>query len=114
MEAGQIDALIAYLEANPLVAVVLTVLVVLVLGSIIKKLLKVAFILAVIFLAGLYWTNRQASSDEWKVHLDALKKKGAKLLESGAEKAAEKAVEEGKKAIEKGKEEVEKQLSESK
>ena len=110
MESSQVDALIAYLEANPLVAVVLTVLVVMVLGSIIKKLVKIAFILAVIFLAGLYWTNRQASSDEWKVQLEALKKKGEQLLEKGAEKA----VEEGKKAIEKGKEEVEKKLSEGK
>lgn len=110
MESSQVDALIAYLKANPLVAVVLTVLVVMVLGSIIKKLVKVAFILAVIFLAGLYWTNNQASSEEWKVQLEALKKKGEQLLEKGAEEAVKK----GKEVIEEGKKEVEKKLSEDK
>jgi len=103
-----LDAMIQYLETHPLLAVGLVVLVVLCLGSLIRKLVKAAFILLLIFLAGLYWTHREASSEEWKARLEQLKEKGQKVLDEAAEMAKEK----GKEALEKGKKEVEKQLKE--
>ena len=114
-----IDAIIIYLESHPLAAVGLVVLAVMVLGSIIKKLVKAAVILILIFLAGLYWTNHEASSDEWQTQFEKLKKKATKLgeeaLEKGEEalkKAKEKAKEEGKEELKKAEKEVKKQLTE--
>ena len=102
-----IDAIIIYLESHPLAAVGLVVLAVMVLGSIIKKLVKAAVILILIFLAGLYWTNHEASSADWRTQFEKLKKKatefGEEALEKG-EEALEKAKEKGEEALEKAKE----------
>lgn len=96
MEHSQFEALLAYLQAHPLIAVALAVLGVMVLGSIIRKLIKAALILALVLLAGLYWTNRQASSDEWLARLADLQRRGEELLDEGIER--------GRQAVEKGKE----------
>ena len=101
-----LDAMTQYLEAHPLLAVALIVLAVLCLGSLIKKLVKFAFILILILLAGLYWTHREASSEEWKVRLEQLKEKATEIGQEALVKGKEK-LEEGKKKLEK---EVEKQL----
>ena len=110
-----IDAIIVYLESHPLAAVGLVVLAVMVLGSIIKKLVKAAAILILIFLAGLYWTNHEASSDEWRTQFEKLKKQATELGEEALEKgeeALEKAKEKGKEKLEKAEKEVKKQLTE--
>ena len=85
------EALILYLEAHPLAAVVLALMVGLFVGSLFKKLVKAALILGIVLVVGLYFTHQQAS-EEWRVRADALLKK-----------AGEKAREYGQEALEKGK-----------
>lgn len=108
MEAyDQIEGLIIYLQAHPLVALVLVVLGLMVLASLLKKLIKAAFIIAVIFLAGLYWTNMEAES-EWQTQAEVLTKQATKLGKAALEKGKE-LFEEGKKKVE---EEVGKRVEE--
>jgi hypothetical protein len=94
------DAMIAYLEAHPLVAVVLVVLVVLLFGSLIKKLVKLALIVGLLLLIALYLTDQEASKD-WRTQGELLLKK-----------AEEKADQYGQKALEKSKEVLKKQIAE--
>jgi len=89
------EALILYLEAHPLAAVVLALMVGLFVGSLFKKLVKAALILGIVLVVGLYFTHQQASG-EWRVRADALLKK-----------AGEKAREYGQEALEKGKDALE-------
>jgi len=104
MEAyDQIEGLIIYLEGHPLVALVLVVLGLMVLASLLKKLIKAAFIIAVIFLAGLYWTNMEAES-EWRTQAEVLTKQATKLGKAALEK--------GKELFKEGKEELEKKVEE--
>ncbi len=108
-----IDALIVYLESHPLAVMGLVVLAVMVLGSIVKKLMKAAILLILIFLAGLYWTSHEASSDEWQTQFEKLKKKATKLGEEALEKgeeALEKAKEKGEEALKKAKKEAKKEV----
>ena len=89
------EALILYLEAHPLAAVVLALMVGLFVGSLFKQLVKAALILGIVLVVGLYFTHQQAS-EEWRVRADAL-----------LEKAGEKAREYGQEALEKGKDALE-------
>jgi len=100
------DLLIAYLREHPLIGVGLALLVGMIVGSVFKKLLKLAFWLGLIFLAGLYLTHRDA--EEWQVQADALKRQGQELLKM----AGEKAIEYGGEALDKGKSALEKRMQE--
>ena len=99
------EMLIAYLRDNPLIGVGLALLVGMIIGSVFKKLLKLAFWLGLLFLAGLYLTHRDAK-EEWQTGADALKKQGEELLKM----AGEKAVEYGEEALGKGKTILEKRM----
>lgn len=101
LENFSLDALILYLEIHPLVAVLLVVIAVMFLGSLIRKLVKVALVLAVVFLVGLYLTHREAEED-WRVQAELMKQKAAELGKDVLEK--------GKKLLEEGRKELEIQL----
>ena len=94
------EALIAYLKAHPLIAVLLALVVGLFIGSLFKKLVKAALVLGVISLLALYFVYQQASED-WRTRADLL-----------LEKAEEKAREYGQEALEKGREALEEHLPE--
>jgi len=98
METQTMEALIEYLKAHPLAAVVLALVIGLFIGSLFKKLIKAALILGIILLVGLYFTHEQAS-EEWRAEADMLLKK-----------AEEKAREYGQEALEKGQEALEEHL----
>jgi ElaB/YqjD/DUF883 family membrane-anchored ribosome-binding protein len=101
------DLLISYLREHALIGVGLALLVGMIVGSIFKKLLKLAFWLGLIFLAGLYLTHRDAEH-EWQARAHALKRQGEELLKM----AGEKAVEYGEEALDKGKSALEKRMQE--
>jgi hypothetical protein len=75
------DVLIAYLEEQPLVALVLLVLGAAVLWAVIKQVAKLAFILLIVLAVGVYWTNEEAQAD-WQA-------KGRTLLEKAGNSAGE-------------------------
>ncbi len=104
-EGFSLDALTIYLEAHPLVAVLLVALTIMFLGSLIRMLVRMALILALVLAVGLYWTHREAVED-WDVQAEMVKRKAA---EYGKE-----ALEVGKGLLKKGGEEIKKQLDENK
>jgi hypothetical protein len=97
MEAGSLDVLIGYLKSHPLAAVGLVLLAVFLLGSLLKKLVKIALVAALVLLVGLYWVDREAKAD-WRAQAEGLKRRAAKL--------GQEALEKGKQALEEGKEEL--------
>ena len=101
------DLLIGYLREHPLIGVGLALLVGMIVGSVFKKLLKLAFWLGLIFLVGLYLTHRDAEQ-EWQTRAAEIKKQGEELLKM----AGEKAVEYGEEALDKGKAALEKRMEE--
>ena len=101
------DPLIAYFQAHPLIALGLALLVGLILGSIVRKLLRLAFWLGLFFLVGLYFTNR-AAQEEWRAQADLLREQGAELLR----KAGEQVRKYGGEALDEGKSVIEEKLSE--
>jgi c-di-AMP phosphodiesterase-like protein len=101
LENFSLDAFILYLETHPLVAVLLVVIAVMFLGSLIRKLVKVALLLAVVFLVGLYLTHREAEED-WRMQTELMKQKAAELGKDVLEK--------GKRLLEEGRKELEIQL----
>ena len=60
-----LEALIEYAEAHPLIGVLLLVAAVVVLGSLLRKVFKIAVVCAVVLLVGLYFTHSDAP-DWWK------------------------------------------------
>ena len=97
------DAMIAYLQAHPLVALGLALLAVLLFGSIFGRLLRLAFWLGLVLLVGLYFTHRSAEG-EWRAKAEMLGEQGTELLKKVGEqvkKYGEEALEEGKKAVDK-------------
>ncbi len=106
MESGELGVLTAYLKAHPLIAAGLAALAVLLLGSLVRRLVRLALILAVIVAFGLYWTRREAQAD-WRAQAEALRRratslgqealeKGKELLEAGQEELKRRAVEDQK------------------
>ena len=101
------DLLIFYLREHPLIGVGLALLVGMIVGSVFKKLLKLAFWLGLVFCAGLYLTHRDAEQ-EWKARAEEIKSQGEELLKM----AGEKAMEYGEEALVKGKTALEKRMQE--
>lgn len=60
-----LEALIEYAEAHPLIGVLLLLVAVVVLGSLLRKVFKIAVVCAVVLLVGLYFTHRD-DPDWWK------------------------------------------------
>ena len=60
-----LEVLVAYAEAHPLIATLLLLVAVVLLGSLLRKIFKVAVICAIILLVGLYFTEGD-DSDWWK------------------------------------------------
>ncbi len=60
-----LEALVAYAEAHPVIAILLLLVAVILLGSLLRKIFKVAVICAIILLVGLYFTEGD-DSDWWK------------------------------------------------
>ena len=75
------DVLIAYIEENPLIGLVLAVLAAAVVWAIIKQVVKIAFILLVVLAVGVYWTNEEAQAD-WQA-------KGRAILEKAGDSAGQ-------------------------
>ena len=75
------DVLIAYIEENPLIGLVLAVLAAAVVWAIIKQVVKIAFILLVVLAVGVYWTNEEAQAD-WQT-------KGRAILQKAGDSAGE-------------------------
>ncbi len=60
-----LEALIAYAEAHPLIAILLLLVAVVLLGSLLRKIFKVVVVCAIVLLVGLYFTQGD-DSDWWK------------------------------------------------
>ena len=85
-----LEALIVYAKANPVIAAVLLVVAVVLLGSLLSKVFKVAVVCAVVLVVGLYLTQGDdadwlewvaAIGGEVMVWAEALLEKAGELLE---------------------------------
>ena len=92
-------ALFYYLQAHPLVTILLVVMLVMFLGSLQRKFIKVAMVFGLLLLASLYNTNVEASED-WGVRATVVKRHAAVLGKEALEKGA-KLLQEGKRKLEK-------------
>lgn len=101
------EPLITYLQSHPLIALGLVLLVVLLFGSILRRLLRVAFWLGLVLIIGLYFTHRSAQ-EEWRTSAEKLGEQGVEWLK----KAGEQVKKYGGEALEEGKKVIEKELSE--
>jgi hypothetical protein len=99
LEDFSLEALVYYLEAHPLIAVLLVVMIVVFLGSLLRKLIKIAVICGLLFLGSLYYTNIEASED-WRVRAKMVKGQAALLGKEALKKGAE-LLQEGKKELDK-------------
>lgn len=95
------EALVYYLQAHPLVTVLLVVMLVMFLGSLLRKLIKIAVVCGLLFLVSLYYTNVEASED-WRVR--------AKIVKGHAAVLGKEALEKGTELLQEGKRELEKQI----
>ncbi len=73
------DVIEAYLTAHPLIAIILAILLLSFLFSLMRLLVRLAFVLFVVFGIGLYWTHNEALV-EWRARAQEL---GAKATEYG-------------------------------
>ncbi len=92
------EALVYYLQAHPLVTVLLVVMF---LGSLLRKLIKIAVVRGLLFLVSLYYTNVEASED-WRVR--------ARIVKGHAAVLGKEALEKGTELLQEGKRELEKQI----
>lgn len=99
-EPSALQLVVEYLKSHPLVAVAVVVVTVLLLGSIIRRLVRFAVLLCLLLLVGLYWTHREAASD-WQTR--------AALVKRQAEQLGKEALERGGELLEEGKEQLSKQ-----
>ena len=60
-----LEALVAYAEAHPVIATLLLLVALVLLGSLLRKVFKVAVVCAIVLLVGLYFTQGD-DSDWWK------------------------------------------------
>ena len=89
------EALIAYVESNPLVGASMALLIGLFIGSLFKKLIKAALILGIVAIAAFYIVQERAS-EEWRTRADVILKKA----EEAAKEYGHEYLEKGKEAIE--------------
>ena len=92
-----LEALIAYAEAHPVIATLLLLVAMVLLGSLLRKIFKVAVVCAIVLLVGLYFT--QGDDSDWWKRIEAI---GGEVVGWG-EALLEKADE----IFEKGKEQLE-------
>ena len=92
-----LEAIIAYAEAHPVIAVLLLLVAVVLLGGLLRKFFKVAVVCAIVLLVGLYFTQRD-DADWW----ERVEEIGSKVMVWG-EAVLEKADE----LFEKGKQQLE-------
>lgn len=92
-----LQTLVAYAEAHPFIATLLLVVAVVLLGSLLRKVFKVAVVCAIVLLVGLYFT--QGDDADWWERVEALGSEAVVWGEALLEKADE--------IFEKGKEQLE-------
>ena len=92
-----LETIIEYAEAHPFIGVLLLVVAVVLLGSLLRKVFKIAVVCAVVLLVGLYFTDRDAA-DWWK-RIEAV---GSEVVVWGEEllKWADEVFEQGKRQLE--------------
>ena len=92
-----LEALVAYAEAHPLIAILLLLVAVILLGSLLRKIFKVAVVCAIVLLVGLYFT--QGDDSDWWKRIEVIGSEVVMWGEALLEKADE--------IFEKGKEQLE-------
>ena len=92
-----LEALVAYAEAHPLIATLLLLVAVVLLGSLLRKVFKVAVVCAIVLLVGLYFT--QGDDSDWWKRIEVIGSEVVMWGEALLEKADE--------IFEKGKEQLE-------
>ncbi len=92
-----LEALVAYAEAHPVIATLLLLVVMVLLGSLLRKIFKVAVVCAIVLLVGLYFT--QGDDSDWWKRVEAIGSEVVLWGEALLEKADE--------IFEKGKEQLE-------
>ena len=92
-----LEALIAYAEAHPLIAILLLLVAVILLGSLLRKIFKVVVVCAIVLLVGLYFT--QGDDSDWWKRIEAIGSEVVVWGEALLEKADE--------IFEKGKQQLE-------
>ena len=92
-----LEAIVAYAEAHPVIAILLLLVAVILLGSLLRKIFKVAVVCAIILLVGLYFT--QGDDSDWWKRVEAIGSEVVGWGEALLEKADE--------IFEKGKEQLE-------
>ena len=88
LDTGFVQHAIGYLKVNPLLAVLLGGVTILFLISLLRKLLKIALLLALVLGVGLYYVGQEASA-LWEYQVGRLEseigKSGRKVIEQGKE-----------------------------
>ena len=97
LEDFSLESLVAYAEAHPVIATLLLLVAMVLLGSLLRKIFKVAVVCAIVLLVGLYFT--QGDDSDWWKRVEAI---GSEIVLWG-EALLEKADE----IFEKGKEQLE-------
>ena len=92
-----LEVLVAYAEAHPLIAILLLLVAVILLGSLLRKIFKVAVVCAIVLLVGLYFT--QSDDSDWWKRIEAIGSEVVLWGEALLEKADE--------LFEKGKQQLE-------
>ena len=92
-----LEALVAYAEAHPVIATLLLLVAVVLLGSLLRKIFKVAVVCAIVLLVGLYFT--QGDDSDWWKRVEAISSEIVAWGEALLEKADE--------IFEKGKQQLE-------
>ena len=97
LEDFSLEALVAYAEAHPVIAILLLLVAMILLGSLLRKIFKVAVVCTIILLVGLYFT--QGDDSDWWKRIEAIGSEVVMWGEALLEKADE--------IFEKGKEQLE-------
>ncbi|MCY3666402.1 MAG: hypothetical protein OXH81_12135 [Gemmatimonadetes bacterium] len=91
-----LEALVSYAEAHPVIATLLLLVAVVLLGSLLRKIFKVAVVCAIVLLVGLYFT--QGDDPDWWKRVEVIGSEVVAWGEAFLEKADE--------IFEKGKEQL--------
>ena len=92
-----LEALVSYAEAHPVIATLLLLVAMVLLGSLLRKIFKVAVVCAIVLLVGLYFT--QGDDPDWWKRVEAIGSEVVAWGEALLEKADE--------IFEKGKQQLE-------
>ena len=87
MEDFSLEVLIAYAKANPVIAAVLLLVAVVLIGSLLSKVFKIAVFCAVVLLVGMYFT--QGDDSDWWKQVEAIGSEVMVWVEALLEKAGE-------------------------